>query len=37
MTDLVDLWKVVIRNGNARFVYRVNLQPKCLFIENKAF
>ena len=35
--DYGDLWKVVIRNGNARFVYRVNLQPKFLFIENKAF
>ena len=35
--DFGDLWKVVIRNGNARFVYRVNLQPKYLFIENKAF
>ena len=35
--DYGDLWKVVIRNGNARFVYRMNLQPKYLFIENKAF
>lgn len=35
--DFGDLWKVVIRNGQARFVYRVNLQPKYLFIENKAF
>ena len=34
--DFGDLWKVVIRNGQARFVYRVNLQPKYLFIENKA-
>ena len=36
--DFGDLWKVIVyANGNARFVYRVNLQPKHLFIANKAF
>ncbi len=35
--DFGDLWKVVVRDGQARFVYRVNLQPQYLFVQDKAF
>ena len=35
--DFGDIWKVVIYpNGEARFAYRVNLQPKALFVNNFA-
>ena len=35
--DFGDIWKVLVYpNGDARFVYRVNLQPKALFVDNVA-
>ena len=36
--DFGDIWKVLVYpNGEARFAYRVNLQPKRLFVENYAY
>ena len=36
--DFGDIWKVVIYpNGKARFAYRVNLQPKALFVNNFSY
>lgn len=37
VADFGDIWKVTIRNGEARFNYRVNLQPKALRISNRAY
>ena len=35
--DFGDVWKVVVYpNGQARLAYRVNLQPKALFVNNFA-
>ena len=36
VADFGDIWKVTVRNGEARFNYRVNLQPKALRISNRA-
>lgn len=34
--DYGDVWKVVIRNGSARFIYRVNLETTELTIIDRA-
>ena len=36
--DFGDVWKVVVYpNGKARLAYRVNLQPKALFVNDFAY
>ena len=35
--DFGDVWKVVIYPNVTRFAYRVNLQPKKLFVENFSY
>ena len=35
--DFGDIWKVQVYPNGARFAYRVNLQPKVLFVDDYAY